>query len=135
MGSGQSGLYSGTIGSSQPYASSYAVTPNMLRRDEELGIYGPKGYRKNPTAKEIGQIINGNYIVDKHTNVRFVYAVDTNGNVIVGRRNGNGKTGKATPHPTLIGGKNPKVKIAGVLDIRGGKYILMTIGAAISNQM
>ena len=35
------------------------------------------------------------------------YVITTSGDIIVGRRNGNGKDGLATPHPTLIGGKNP----------------------------
>ena len=43
--------------------------------------------------------------------------------MIIGDRNGNGRTPSKTPtpHPTLIGGKDPKVKMAGILDIRGGK--------------
>lgn len=122
MGSGRSGLYAGTVGSSQPYASSYAVMPDMLERDKHSGVYNEDdGYTTNPTAKPIGEMINGNYLGDKRTNGTFIYAVDTNGDIVVGKRNGNGKVGLATPHPTLIGGKNPKVKIAGILDVRGGK--------------
>lgn len=93
----------------------------MRKYDIESGIYGANGYKKNPTAQDISQMINGNYIGDKHTNGKFIYAVDESGNIIVGRRNGNGRDGEATPHPTLIGGTNPKVQIAGVLEIRGGK--------------
>lgn len=121
MGSGRSGLYSGTEGSSQPYVEAYSVMPDMLKHDKKSGVYDEGGYAKNPTAKPIAEMINGNYLGDKHTNGTFIYAVDSKGDIVVGKRNGNGKEGLATPHPTLIGGKNPKVKIAGILDVRGGK--------------
>lgn len=121
MGSGKSGLYSGTFGSSQPFSPSYSVMPDMNAADRERGIYGTNGYKKNPTAKNINDAINGNYIGDKHTNRKFTYVIDLNGNIIIGERNGNGTTGTATPHPTLIGGKDPKVIVAGILDVRGGK--------------
>ena len=49
------------------------------------------------------------------------YVIDLKGNVIVGKRNGNGRFGLQTPHPTLIGGLNPKVKMAGILHIENGK--------------
>ena len=122
MGSGRSGLYSGTIGSSQPFAFSYGVTPNMKDYDRARGILNDDGgYDKNPTARNLEDMINGNYIGNKHVNGVFTYAVTLGGDIIVGKRNGNGSYGKPTPHPTLIGGKNPKVRVAGILEIRGGK--------------
>lgn len=121
MGSGRSGIYSGTFGSSQSYAPSYAVMPDMRKADKERGIYGAGGYAKNPTAMPIVDAIRGNYIGDKHTNRLFTYVIDTKGTIIIGERNGRGTRGDPTPHPTLIGGKNPKVIVAGMLDIRGGK--------------
>lgn len=121
MGSGKSGLYSGTYGSSQPYAPSYAVMPDMNEADRKHGIYGPDGYEKNPTARPLLEAIKGNYIGDKRTNRLFTYVIDTQGTIIIGERNGRGTRGDPTPHPTLIGGKNPKVIVAGMLDIRGGK--------------
>lgn len=121
MGSGRSNLYNRTLGSSQPYAPSYGVMPDMNAIDKGRGLYGMNGYKKNPTAKNINDVINGNYIGDKHTNRKFTYVIDLNGNIIIGERNGNGSMGAATPHPTLVGGKDPKVIVAGVLDVRGGK--------------
>jgi len=122
MGSGYSGMYHGTHGSSQRYASSYKVCKDMKKYDISRGICSEKDvYIKNPTAKNIKSMINGNYIGNKNTNGIFVYAITTKGDIIVGKRNGNGKDGLATPHPTLIGGKNPKVKMAGMLEIAGGK--------------
>ncbi len=45
------------------------------------------------------------------------------GNIIVAERNGNGFKGKGTPHPTLVGGKNPRVKMAGILHLDKGKIV------------
>ena len=121
MGSGMSGLYSGTHGSSQPYAASYAVISSIRDHDKEFGIYGDSGYRRNPTAVRLQSLIKGNYIVDKHTNRIFEYVIDLDGDIIVGNRHGNGARGDPTPHPTLIGGRNPRVRVAGLLHVRGGK--------------
>lgn len=122
MGSGISGNYSGTrpIEVSQPYASSYGVTPEMLQFDIDRGIYDG-AYQKNPTARNIYDVINGEYIISSSRNRYLTYVIDMNDNIIVGERNGNGFGGKATPHPTLIGGKDPKVKMAGILYLEKGK--------------
>lgn len=123
MGSGNKGLYSGTRGASQPFAPSYEVMPDMHKKDIDNGIVKNNTYPKNPTAKDIRDMIHGNYVGNKNTNGLFTYAIDLDGNIIVGKRNGNGTGSKddPTPHPTLIGGKNPKVQCAGMLDLRGGK--------------
>ena len=47
---------------------------------------------------------------------QFMYVVDSEGNIIIGTR-----AGQRMPHPTLVGGKNPTVKGAGIVDIRGGR--------------
>ncbi len=117
MGSGSSGPY----GKSQPFSSTYHVESSMHKRDIEAGIYHDGHYDKNPTAKNLNDMIQGNYIGDKKTNIDMPYVITANGDIIVGRRNGNGKGGLPTPHPTLIGGKNPEVSMAGILHIQGGK--------------
>lgn len=117
MGTGSSGPY----GKSQPYAATYHVEKSMHQRDIDAGIFHDGHYDKNPTAKNLTDMINGNYIGDKRTNMDLPYVITTSGDIIVGRRNGNGKDGLATPHPTLIGGKNPEVAMAGMLHIHGGK--------------
>ena len=123
MGSGHSGLYQGTRGSSQAFAPFYDVMPDMREQDIKSGVIREGSYRKNPTAKEIGKMISGNYVGNKNTNGLFTYVIDKNGKIIVGKRNGEGKgpNAKPTPHPTLIGGEKPQVQCAGMLDIRGGK--------------
>lgn len=123
MGSGISGLYTGTRGASQLYAKYYNVMPDMHISDEEKGISINNFYTKNPTAQNILEMIHGNYLGNKRTNGLMPYVIDMHSNIIVGKRNGNGITSKdlPTPHPTLIGGKNPQVQCAGMIDIRGGK--------------
>ncbi len=121
MGSGAGGSYSGTNGGSQPYAPSYHVEKSMHKMDVANGTFHDGHYDKNPTAKKLSDMIQGNYIGDKRTNLDIPYVIDKNDNIIVGRRNGNGRDGAPTPHPTLIGGKDPQVKMAGILHIQGGK--------------
>ena len=53
MGSGISGKYHGTRGSSQPYAPFYNVMPDMHKIDISRGIVQNGVYPKNPTAKDI----------------------------------------------------------------------------------
>lgn len=121
MGSGSNNLYSSNSGS-QPYAYSYHVVDDMKQYDIDNGTYKGK-YKKNPTAMKLTDAINGNYIVNKSFNGdAFTYVVDLDDNIIFGKRNGNGpKPAEGTPHPTLIGGKDPVVKMAGILKIRNGK--------------
>lgn len=120
MGSGSKGSYGGGSGS-QPYAPSYHVEKGMRERDVKNGIYHNGRYDKNPTAKNINDMINGNYIGSKTTNIDMPYVIDLKGNIILGKRNGNGREGAPTPHPTLIGGKDPQVQMAGIVHIQGGK--------------
>ena len=121
MGSGASGSYGGGGSGSQPYAPSYHVEKGMHERDVKNGTYHDGHYDKNPTAKNINDMINGNYIGGKTTNIDMPYVIDLNGNIILGKRNGNGREGAPTPHPTLIGGKDPQVQMAGIVHIQGGK--------------
>lgn len=120
MGSGSGGNYGGG-GGSQPYAPSYHVEKSMHEMDIKNGVYHDGHYDKNPTAQNINDMINGNYIGDKRTNIDMPYVIDLNGDIILGRRNGNGRDGLPTPHPTLIGGKDPQVQMAGIVHIQGGK--------------
>lgn len=53
----------------------------------------------------------------------YTYAVREDGTLVIGKRNGNGRDGKATPHPTLVGGRNPRVRIAGIVTMSKGKIV------------
>jgi hypothetical protein len=56
-----------------------------------------------------------------------MYVVDANNNIIIGNRAigqvSGVEAGKGLPHPTLIGGFEPKVQGAGIVTIQGGKII------------
>lgn len=122
MGSSISGLYHGTSSGSQKYSKEYEVDTPMLEHDKATGTYNDEsGYRKNPSATNAeSSIQNGKVMIEgKVANGQYTYVVDEKGNLIIGRRNGSEEF--RTPHPSLIGGKNPKVKMAGMVDIRNGK--------------
>lgn len=125
MGSGRSGLYSGTRGSSQPYASSYQVVKSMHERDKanESVWTNKNGYEKNPTAIDIADAIHDSSIIHEghKANGKMTYVVDSEGRLIFGKRADGGNPRARSPHPTLIGGKNPKVKVAGMIEFRNGK--------------
>lgn len=109
-------------GDSQPYQEEYSVYAKMMKKDIKHGVYNLKcGYSNNPTSKPFDAMINGDYIIGKGVTTSLPYVIDTSGNIIVGKRNGNGRSGIQTPHPTLIGGIDPKVKMAGMLHIKNGK--------------
>ena len=125
MGSGRSGLYSGTSGSSQPYAPSYHVVKSMHEYDkDDPDIWsGSSGYRKNESAINIGDSVHGSSVVydGKKANGKMTYVVDTEGNLIFGKRSNPINPDARSPHPMLIGGKDPQVKVAGMIEFRGGK--------------
>lgn len=126
MGSGSGNAYSGTRGGSQPYATKYSVVPQMLNKDKgDKDIYDKDkdGYFKNPTAVELNETISGSNVVFEGTpaNGDFTYVMDESGNIIFGKRYNPNNSRKRSPHPTLIGGKNPDVQCAGMINIRKGK--------------
>jgi hypothetical protein len=121
MGSSYSKSYYGTKEQSQPYLKSYHVTSEMLEYDKQRGVYDGS-YSKNPTAINI-TTSNIDYIYGKEANGNYTYVVNLEGEIIVGKRNGNGRDGVATPHPTLIGGEDPQVKVAGIVTLKNGKIV------------
>ena len=126
MGSGVSGLYHGTDGNSQPYADLYKVDKTMLKIDKkDPDIYDPKtGYFKNPTATNILEVKDNTIRVDgKTANGPLMYVLDKKDNIIIGERCNPNKQNKKSPHPTLIGGKDPKVQCAGMMTFRNGRIV------------
>lgn len=127
MGSSSYGPYVGISGGSQPYAEIYSVIPRVLSVDKEnTTVYTKKnGYFHNPTSVHIEKSIkNGRiYLNNNKANGPKMYVLDKNGNMLIGLRiNPNDGSNKA-PHPTLIGGKNPKVKCAGMITFNKGKIV------------
>ena len=124
MGSSYSNSYTNTKERSQPYQTYYHVIEGIIEDDKAKGSYVNGSYLKNPTAKNIYELINGEYIGDKNfSSDSLTYVIDENDKIIVGKRNGNGRDGIPTPHPSLIGGPDPKVKMAGILQVENGKIV------------
>lgn len=126
MGTGRGGRFSGTPGASQPYAETYRVVKEEFTKDRKTpDIYDPKtGYFKNPSAKNLKDAISGNYIYQNgkvKANGKMAYVMDEKGNIIFSIRNNPNNPFSRAPHPTLIEGKDPKVKCAGMIEFRGGK--------------
>ena len=102
------------------------MTKEMVEYDKERGVYTDSGYGVNPTAVKVSSSVHNGVLVNKDDtpmNRHYTYVVTTGGELIIGKRNGIGRDGLATPHPTLIGGKNPKVKVAGIVVVSEGKIV------------
>ncbi len=137
MGSGRCGRYSNTYGAkrncshehisegSQPYSETYHVETKMLEKDKsDPDIYNElKGYFNNPTSTLLESAIDGNRFVYNKRRVdgKRMYILDKDGNIFFGKRcNPNNSKGHS-PHPTLIGGKDPIVQCAGIIDFYKGR--------------
>ena len=96
----------------------YLVDSAMSSDDKAAGVLRNGVYVKNPTAHNINDYIRegSNYLGSKNMNGKYMYVVDMDGNIIIGTRGG-----QRMPHPTLVGGSNPQVQAAGMIEIRGGK--------------
>ena len=96
----------------------------MVEYDKGRGVYTDDGYGVNPTAAKATSSVRDGILVNKDgtpMDGHYTYVVTTSGELVIGKRNGNGRDGLATPHPTLIGGKDPKVKVAGIVVMAQGK--------------
>ncbi len=125
MGSGSGGSYSSRHSGSQPYAPTYSVINSMLVKDkQDKDIYNPStGYFKNPTATNLESAIKGNRFLfnGNRAEGKLTYVMNTSGNIILGKRSNPNNSSKRAPHPTLIGGKNPEVQCAGIIEFRKGR--------------
>ncbi|NNA70114.1 hypothetical protein [Pseudomonas gessardii] len=89
----------------------------MQAADKTSGVLVNGQYIKNPTAKNMSDLLtDSGRVGSKNTNGQFMYVIDQKGNLILGTR-----SGQKMPHPTLVGGENPQVLGAGLVEIRGGK--------------
>lgn len=95
----------------------FTVDPAMQAADQAAGVLRNGSYIKNPTARQLNDLVTpSGKIGSKQMSGQYMYVVDEGGNIIIGTRGG-----QRMPHPTLIGGENPQVKAAGIVDIRGGQ--------------
>ena len=131
MGSGSGGGYSSS--SSQPYAPSYHVVQSEFDKDkQDADIYHPtKGYFKNPLTTTItGAISNDKvYMNGKPAHGVMTYVMDKDGNVVFAKRFNPNDSSKRSPHPTLIGGKDPLVQCAGMIEFSKGKIVSFDNGS------
>jgi hypothetical protein len=96
---------------------SFGVDETMQSADEIAGVLKNGSYIRNPTAQSLDKLITASgKINSKNMSGNYMYVIDSKGNIIIGTR-----AGQKMPHPTLIGGKNPQVQGAGIVDIRGGQ--------------
>ncbi len=125
MGSGSSGSYYGTKGGSQAYAERYHVYPSALKSDKkDPDIYDPKtGYFLNPTAVSLEDAIKDNrvFVGGKKQGGRLTYVMNNKGEIIIGKRQNPNDPSKRCPHPTLVGGKDPTVQCAGMIEFEKGR--------------
>ena len=118
---------------SQPYKDLYNVVPDMLKHDmKDEDIYNKEtGYFKNPSAFVLQDVVRSGTLFKNNNGkavYKLIYVVDEYNNIIVGERLNPNNPDKRSPHPALIGGKNPVVKCAGILEFRDNKIY------SVSNQ-
>lgn len=111
----------------------FHVDQTFKPADEALGVLVNGSYMLNPTAINVNNLVKNpsgtikfgsNYVHSPGAllNGKYMYVIDEFDNLIIGTRANNIQPfmGKA-PHPTLLGGPNPKVQSAGIVEFRGGK--------------
>ena len=127
MGSGISGNYIGTLEKSQQYTALYHVDKTMLDLDKkDKDIYNPtNGYFHNPTSTKLENAIENNEIRvnGEVLDGIMTYVINKNGDFIFAKRYNPNNPNKRSPHPTLIGGIDPVVKCAGMVEFIDGKII------------
>jgi hypothetical protein len=115
----------------------YGVVPAMHADDRNRRFEDPAdrtvkpvwtaegGYAKNPSARSLSAVLSNGKVGGGFKDGLFMYVVNEDGEVIVGARLGQrgNVQDRATgmPHPTLVGGKDPKVLAAGEVEIRAGR--------------
>ncbi|MGB4774702.1 MAG: hypothetical protein WBP45_06005 [Daejeonella sp.] len=111
--------------------SLFKVDNSLKSADELAGVLINGEYKLNPTATNVNSLIknpSGTMKLDQSAgsvlNGQYMYVVDEADNIIIGTRakgfDFSVPDGKA-PHPTLIGGVDPSVKTAGIIEFRAGK--------------
>jgi hypothetical protein len=95
----------------------FSVDRSMFAADEAAGVRFGGSYIKNPTAQSLSDLVTeSGRIGGKQMNGQYMYVIDSSGDITIGTRGG-----QRMPHPTLIGGEDPLVLGAGIVDIRAGR--------------
>jgi len=97
--------------------TTFSVDPAMAAGDEAAGVLSHGVYKLNPTAQVLTDLLTeSGKIGGKNMNGRFMFVVNEARQIIIGSRGG-----QRMPHPTLLGGEDPKVLTAGIVEIRAGR--------------
>jgi hypothetical protein len=103
----------------------WGVDPPMRAADEAAGLIVNGSYVRNPSAQNLASLVNEHgKIRDARMSGQYMYVVTSSGDIIIGTR-----SGQRMPHPTLVGGAEPQVRAAGIVDIRGGKIFSVDNGS------
>jgi len=98
----------------------------MFAKDVKDGIVRNGVYPRNELTFNLKDRISSNGQVLELNSAKGVhgermFAIDKNGNVFIGKRAPNSET--RMPHPTLIGGKDPEVLAAGMIQFSKGRIV------------
>ena len=97
----------------------WGVDPALQSADRATGVLREGGYIRNPNSWRLTDILSDNgriRINGQVANGQYMYVVTTSNEIAIGTR-----SGQAMPHPTLVGGVDPRVRAAGIVEIRGGR--------------
>ena len=101
---------------------SYGVVSAARAADEgNPTVFSGGRYVKNPSARPIEEYVQNGQLKmpgTKKFTGSLMFAVDEDGTLITGVRGD-----RRSPHPTLLGGANPKVRTAGMLYFYRGKLV------------
>lgn len=94
-------------------------------QDIQGDVLKPDGYILNPRLQKLDSLINdAGKIGGKNYNGQPMFVIDQEGAIHIGYR-GEGAM-RHMPHPTLLGGEDPTVLAAGIIDIRAGRIYQIT---------
>ena len=95
----------------------FGVRFDLQWQDIASGVLKPEGYVLNPELQDLESLLNeSGRFSGRHFNGKFMYVVDEQGAIRIGTR-----ANARMPHPTLIGGSDPTVRAAGMVEIRRGQ--------------
>jgi hypothetical protein len=103
----------------------WGVDPPMRAADEAAGLIVNGSYVTNPSAQNLAALVSPTgKIGSSRMSGQFMYVVTSSGDIVIGTR-----SGQRMPHPTLVGGAEPQVRAAGIVDIRGGRIFSVDNGS------
>ncbi len=107
------------VGTAHVLVKNVGVCPQMREMDQRRGLIDRNDrYVLNPTRTQLSRdnVVAGQIRVNgQAASGRYMYVVDNQGRISIGTRAG------GYPHPTLVGGQDPQVRAAGIVELRRGR--------------